>query len=88
MTCWRTSWRTVHLTCATPLAKMHSTFEDGYILITGEDFDSNEASRTAAGGFIVLELLQVGKVFKLVKGAKILTKTGTVVNATKRVIKQ
>jgi len=62
--------------------------EDGYILITGEDFDGNEASRIAAGGFIVLEVIQVGKVFKFVKGAKILTKTGTVVNTSKRVVKQ
>lgn len=62
--------------------------EDGYILITGEDFDGNEASRIAAGGFIVLEVIQVGKVFKLVKGAKILTKTGTAVNVSKRVVKQ
>ena len=28
--------------------------EDEYILITGEDFDGNEDSRIAAGGFIVL----------------------------------
>ena len=61
--------------------------EDGYILISGEDFDGNEASRVAAGGFIVLEIVQVGKVFKLVKAAKIFSKTGTAVNASKRLIK-
>ena len=50
--------------------------EDIYILIEGENFDGEEASRVAAGGFILLEAVQVGKVYKLVKGAKILTKGG------------
>jgi len=50
--------------------------EDIYILIEGKDFDDEEASRVAAGGFILLEAVQVGKVYKLVKGAKILTKGG------------
>ena len=50
--------------------------EDMYILIEGKDFDGEEASRVAAGGFILLEAVQVGKVYKLVKGAKILTKGG------------
>ena len=50
--------------------------EDFYILIEGKDFDGEEASRVAAGGFILLEAVQVDKVYKLVKGAKILTKGG------------
>jgi len=61
--------------------------EDVYILITGEDFDNEEASRIAAGGFIILEVVQVGKVFKLVKGAKVFSKTGKAVNVSKRVVK-
>ncbi len=44
--------------------------EDIYILIEGENFDGEEASRVAAGGFILLEAVQVGKVYKLVKGFK------------------
>lgn len=61
--------------------------EDGYILITGEDFDGNESSRIAAGGFIILEVVQAGKVFKLIKGAKIITKSGRAANTSIRVIK-
>jgi hypothetical protein len=61
--------------------------EDGYILITGEDFDSNDADRIAAGGFIVLEAIQVGKIVRFVKGAKILSSSGQAVNVTKRIIK-
>lgn len=62
--------------------------EDGYILVTGENFDGEESSRIAAGGFILLEVVQVGKVFKLVKGAKIFTKTGKAVSTSSRVMKQ
>jgi hypothetical protein len=63
-------------------------FEDFSILMTGEDFDGNEASRIAAGGFLILDAIQVGKVFKLAKSAKILTATGTAVGVPRRVFKQ
>jgi hypothetical protein len=63
-------------------------FEDGYILISGEDFDGNEASRIAAGGFLILEVIQVGKVFKFVKGAKIFSKGGKTISVSNRVVKQ
>jgi len=62
--------------------------EDFYILVTGKDFDGDESSRIAAGGFIILEVVQVGKVFKLAKGAKILTATGGAISASRRVAKQ
>lgn len=62
--------------------------EDLYILISGEDFDGEEASRIAAGGFLVLEAVQVGKVMKFVKGGKILAKGGIGVDMSVRVFKQ
>lgn len=63
-------------------------FEDFSILMTGEDFDGEEASRIAAGGFLILDAIQVGKVFKLAKSAKILTKSGQAVSVSRRVVKQ
>ena len=72
--------------------KMTGTYalpaEDIYILVTGEDFDGVESSRIAAGGFLILEVVQVGKVAKLIKGGKILTKAGKGVDISARVIKQ
>jgi hypothetical protein len=62
-------------------------FEDFSILMTGEDFDGEEASRLAAGGFLILDAIQIGKVFKLAKTGKILTKSGTI-GASRRVVKQ
>ncbi len=62
--------------------------EDVYIVVYGEDFDGEEASRIAAGGFLILEVVQVGKVFKLAKGAKILGKGGKAVNVSTRVMKR
>ena len=62
--------------------------EDIYILVTGEDFDGEEASRIAAGGFLVLELVQVGKVAKFIKGGKILATGGRKVDVPIRVFKQ
>jgi hypothetical protein len=61
--------------------------EDFHILVTGENFDGEESSRIAAGGFIILEAIQVGKVYKIIKGAKLLTKGGKTINASKRIIK-
>jgi len=63
-------------------------YEDAYILISGKDFDNNESSRIAAGGFLLLEVVQVGKIYKFVKGAKILSKTGKTVSVSSRVVKQ
>ncbi|NQX82228.1 MAG: hypothetical protein HRT66_09585 [Flavobacteriaceae bacterium] len=45
--------------------------EDILIVITGKDFDNKEASRLAAAGFIVLEVVQVAKLLKVLKAAKI-----------------
>ena len=61
--------------------------EDMYILVSGEDFDGEEASRIAAGGFIVLEVVQVGKIFKLAKGARIF-RAGKAVSPGTRVVQQ
>ena len=62
--------------------------EDLYILVTGEDFDGEESSRIAAGGFLVLELVQVGKVAKFIKGGKILARGGREVDMSVRIFKQ
>jgi hypothetical protein len=62
--------------------------EDFYIVLTGENFDGDESSRIAAGGFIILEVVQVGKVMKLVKGAKIITASGNLVNPSLRIFKR
>ena len=61
--------------------------EDMYILVSGEDFDGEEASRIAAGGFIVLEVVQVGKIFRLAKGARIF-RAGKAVSPGTRVVQQ
>ncbi|MFK8299020.1 hypothetical protein ACI75T_11635, partial [Capnocytophaga cynodegmi] len=48
--------------------------EDAIILVDGKDFDGEESSRVAASVFIALDLIQVGKLVKVVKaGAKITT---------------
>lgn len=61
--------------------------EDIFIVINGEDFDGAEANRLAAGGYILLEAIQVGKVYKFVKGSvKVATATGKA--ATKVMLKQ
>jgi hypothetical protein len=60
--------------------------EDMYILFEGEDFDGNEASRVAAGGFLVLEVVQARKFLRFVKAARILSRTGGEVNTVRRVI--
>ena len=62
--------------------------EDLYILVAGEDFDGEESNRIAAGGFLVLELVQVGKVAKFIKGGKILAQGGREVDISVRVFKQ
>ncbi|MDR1553708.1 MAG: hypothetical protein LBS69_09645, partial [Prevotellaceae bacterium] len=62
--------------------------ENVYILISGEDFDGEESSRLVAGGFLVLEFIQAGKILKFIKGTKILTRTGQAVNVGKRVMWQ
>ena len=43
------------------------SFENGLILITGKDFDGEEASRLKAGGFLILEFAPLGKIWKVVK---------------------
>ena len=53
-----------------------------------EVITNNESSRIAAGGFLLLEVVQVGKIYKFVKGAKILSKTGKTVSVSSRVVKQ
>ncbi|MFJ1474030.1 hypothetical protein ACILE9_07165 [Capnocytophaga cynodegmi] len=53
--------------------------EDAIILVDGKDFDGEESSRVASGASIALDLIQVGKLVKVVKaGAKITTTTGKV----------
>ena len=41
--------------------------EDVYILFTGSDFDGIESSRLVAGGFVLLDVIQMGRVYKLAK---------------------
>ena len=60
--------------------------ENVYILISGENFDGEESSRIFAGGFLVLEVVQGVKIFKFIKGVKILSKTGARVNVARRVM--
>ncbi|SQA94913.1 fibronectin type III domain-containing protein [Capnocytophaga ochracea] len=43
------------------------SFENGLILITGKDFDGEEASRLKAGGFLILEFAPVGRIWRVVK---------------------
>ena len=43
------------------------SFENGLILITGKDFDGEEASRLKAGGFLILEFAPLGRIWKVVK---------------------
>ena len=62
--------------------------ENIYILVTGEDFDGEEASRIAAGGFLLLEAVQVGKVAKFIKGGKLLVRGGKKADLSVRVLKQ
>ncbi|MDD6357782.1 MAG: hypothetical protein PUG15_06790 [Bacteroidales bacterium] len=50
-------------------------FEDMFILVTGEDLEGNEASRIAAGGFIILDIVQAGKILKFAKGFKTASQT-------------
>ncbi len=38
-----------------------------YLWVTGTDFDGNESDRLEAGGFVALDVIQAGKVFKLAK---------------------
>ena len=38
-----------------------------YLWVTGSDFDGNESDRLVAGGFVALDVIQAGKVFKLAK---------------------
>lgn len=66
--------------------------EDMYIIFEGKDFDGEEASRVAAGGFLLLDVVQAGKIFKFVKGFKAVKATalGTEVATSqlrKRVLK-
>jgi len=68
---------------ATLVGRYILPIEDIYILIEGEDFDGMEASRLAAGGFIVLEAVQAGKIVRMVRGARIL---GQSTNVTRRVV--
>lgn len=65
------------------VARYALPIEDVVILIDGEDFDGNEASRAEAGLFLVIGTVPGGKIlkpaFKVVKGAKalkIITKQG------------
>ncbi|MDD6001619.1 MAG: hypothetical protein PUC50_05410 [Bacteroidales bacterium] len=56
-----------------------------YLWVTGSDFDGNESDRLVAGGFVALDVIQAGKVFKLAK-VKVLSKEGRVVNITNRTV--
>ena len=56
-----------------------------YLWITGSDFDGNESDRLVAGGFLALDVIQAGKVFKLAK-IKVLSKGGREVNITNRTV--
>ena len=56
-----------------------------YLWVTGSDFDGNESDRLVAGGFVALDVIQAGKVFKLAK-VKVLSKGGRVVNITNRTV--
>ncbi len=65
------------------VARYALPIEDAVILINGEDFDGNEASRAEAGIFLIIGNVPGGKIlkpaFKVVKGAKalkIVTKQG------------
>ena len=54
--------------------------EDAIILIDGRDFDEEQSSRVAAGAFIVLDIIQIGKVMKIVKaGVKATTTTAKII---------
>lgn len=59
----------------TTIARYVLPIEDMYIIFEGEDFDGNDASRLAAGGFLILDVVQAGKIYKLVKGVKSVQKT-------------
>lgn len=52
------------------IARYVLPIEDMYIIFEGKDFDGEEASRVAAGGFLLLDVVQAGKIFKFVKGFK------------------
>ena len=74
------------------IARYVLPIEDMYIIFEGKDFDGEEASRLAAGGFLLLDVVQAGKVFKFVKGFKTVKATalGTEVATSqlrKRVLK-
>lgn len=56
-----------------------------YLWVTGSDFDGNESDRLVSGGFVALDVIQAGKVFKLAK-VKVLSKGGRVVNITNRTV--
>jgi hypothetical protein len=79
-------FKQIEIGIAKGIARYIIPVENVYILISGEDFDGEESSRLVAGGFLVLEYLQAGKVLKFIKGAKILTKTGQAANVGKRLM--
>lgn len=56
-----------------------------YLWVTGTDFDGNQSDRLVSGGFVALDVIQAGKVFKLAK-VKVLSKGGRVVNITNRTV--
>lgn len=72
---WENFWSTVQtgVRYCTPM-------EDVVILIDGKDFDGIESSRAVAGVMVLIDIVPVGKVFKIVK------KTGQVITNSVPVI--
>jgi len=60
--------------------------EDMLIVVSGEDLRGEEASRIAAGGFLVLEVIQIGRVFRFIRGGRAISRTGQSINMTRRVL--